>query len=80
MLTRIVFSLCCVAAVASACDCIHLPVQQAKREADIVFQGTVVALHNFDGRTPTAVFKVSRVWKGKITETFEMLAFNDPNS
>jgi hypothetical protein len=47
------------------------------RGADIVFRGTVVALHNPDGRTPTAVFKVSRVWKGKVTESFEMTAYKE---
>lgn len=58
------------------CDCIRLPVKNAKREADIVFLGTITSVRN-SGNTPRAVFKVTRVWKGNVTDSFEMPALQE---
>jgi hypothetical protein len=60
-------------ALIQACDCITLPAKQAKQGAEVVFRGTITALHG-SGNSRIVVFKVSRVWKGKVKETFEMPA------
>jgi hypothetical protein len=57
-----------------------MSVKDAKRAAEIVFQGTVVAIHESDQHFPIATFKVTHVWKGKVTETFEMLAIQEQSS
>jgi hypothetical protein len=57
-----------------ACDCLRLPVKDAERGADIVFRGTIIALRGTETHNPVATFKVVRVWKGNVKETFEMPA------
>jgi len=74
MLLRFAFGLWVSLGLACACDCVQLPSRQAERAAEIVFQGTVVALRDSGTGYPIAVFKVSRVWKGHVSETFEMPA------
>src|SRR5713101_6985472 len=74
MLARIVLLLCFVEAVGYACDCIAAPAREAKRDADIVFRGTVARFRHTDAGETMVVFKVSRVWKGRVTGEFEMPA------
>ena len=50
--------------------------KDAKRHAGVVFRGTITKFHDANGY-PIAVFEVSRVWKGKVGETFEMPALNE---
>ena len=55
------------------CDCKDPGSRENKRYAEIVFQGTVTSFRDSsDGRV--VVFRVSRVWKGHVTATFEMPA------
>ena len=77
MLIRFVFALWASMALASACDCVKLSAKVAKREAEIVFRGTVVAMHESSDHFPIATFKVVRVWKGDVSETFEMPAMQE---
>ena len=57
---------------AMQCDCASGP--EDKRGAEIVFRGKVVAFHEFTEDSRTVVFRVSRVFNGDPTETFEMPA------
>jgi hypothetical protein len=56
------------------CDCVDIGAAQAKRGAQIVFQGTVTDFRDSPDGHRVAVFRVSRVWKGHVTPTFEMPA------
>ena len=67
-----------------ACTCSAPPVEEMRRNADVVFRGTIVALRpsgkpvSFVGDTgKIAVFKVNRVWKGDIGSAFEMAAYEE---
>jgi len=77
MLIRLAIAICASIQLVSACDCIRLSVKDAKRGSRIVFRGTVVAMHESAQRFPVATFKVVRVWKGNVSETFEMFAFQE---
>ena len=77
MLFRFTIVLWASIGVGLACDCVRLPVKEAKRGADIVFRGTVVAMRGSETHQPVATFKVVRVWKGDVTEIFEMPAIQE---
>jgi hypothetical protein len=55
------------------CDDVEISTKKAKRISEVVFQGTV---EGSKGTRPhrTVIFRVSRVWKGKVGPTIEMLA------
>jgi hypothetical protein len=55
------------------CDDVPISVKQAKKGSEVVFQGTIVGFKGSDVDR-TVVFRVSRVWKGQVGLTFEMLA------
>jgi hypothetical protein len=74
MLLRTVLGLIFASGLACACDCIELPARQAKRGSEIVFRGTITSFHDSGHGYPIAVFQVNRVWKGRLTERFEMPA------
>jgi hypothetical protein len=64
--------LCISAGVASACTDVELPFKQAKRNAEMIFRGTVTAqIFSGDG-IQTVAFRVSRVWKGRVLETLRI--------
>jgi len=65
--------------LASACDCVRRSVKDAKRYSEVIFQGTIVEIHeSSDGyHFPVATFKVTRVWKGHVGETCEMLSIQE---
>jgi hypothetical protein len=75
MVRRIASLLCLAATVTLACDCIPVPAREAKRYAEVVFRGTIVGFHDSANGERMVVFQVNRVWKGKLTERFEMLAW-----
>jgi hypothetical protein len=52
------------------CDCVAPSVRQAKKGAKVVFRGTITDIH--EGKV---MFRVDRVWKGDIGQTFEMVDF-----
>jgi hypothetical protein len=55
---------------AFACDRVAPSVRAAKKGAEVVFRGTIKDIHG--GKV---IFRVDRVWKGDIGETFEMVDF-----
>ncbi len=61
---------------ALACSCTQPTVEEAVHRADAVFLGTIKTLTfaepNNPGSRVIVVFEVSRVWKGRVTKTFEM--------
>ena len=65
----VVFPIC-----AWQCDCVDIGAAQAKRSAEIVFQGMVTDFRDSPDGHRVVVFRVSRVWKGHVTATFEMPA------
>jgi hypothetical protein len=71
MLARLLLALFIPAAASYACTDIELPLKQVKRGAEFVFRGTITAQTFTDGREVLA-FHVTRVWKGPVTETFEI--------
>jgi len=48
--------------------------KKAKHHASIVFRGTVAEFRVATNGDRMAIFQVNRVWKGDVTEHFEMLA------
>jgi hypothetical protein len=69
---------CIGVSLCGACDCDRLPVSEAYRQSDIVFEGRIVAIEGplTYGSWPAGRvrFKVSKVWKGDVTSDFEMPA------
>jgi hypothetical protein len=55
------------------CDCVDVGVQRLKSGSDLVFRGVVTGFHG-SGENRMVIFDTSRVWKGKVTKTFEMRA------
>jgi hypothetical protein len=55
------------------CDCVDIGVQRLKSGSDLVFRAVVTGFHG-SGEDRMVIFDVSRVWKGKVTKTFEMRA------
>jgi hypothetical protein len=80
MLIRLVFALGVSIQRGTACDCIRLPVKVARRGAEIIFEGTVAAVRPSDRHERVATFKVARVWKGNVSEIFEMIAIQEEGS
>src|SRR5437899_2693462 len=74
MLLRFLGAFAFATSILAACDCIDPGARESKRGADIVFRGIVSEFRDSAKGERIAVFKVNRVWKGPITETFEMLA------
>ena len=67
---------------AFACDCIVPNLSESIAKAGVVFRGTIVQFSgpftSMEGQSyPTAVFRVSRVWKGKVTALFTMPAIKE---
>ena len=88
VLLRPCFVITLVAGIAYACDCVEPSVQAKKDYADVIFRGTIVALRDAKAATDfpsgwvrdtkkVAVFRVTRVWKGDVGETFEMPAVEE---
>jgi hypothetical protein len=85
MLLKLCFGIILAVGIAYSCDCTEPSVQHKRDHADVIFRGTIIELR--DGKAATdlpsrlvrdtkkvAVFRVSRVWKGDVGETFEMPA------
>ena len=73
--------------MAQASFCRPVSASEALGKADIVFRGTIIDIHNPQNDPLTiviqhpprrVVFRVNRVWKGEIGETFEMPAIENP--
>lgn len=77
MLSRLAILVAMSAGFGIACDCEAPSVSSAKRQADVVFRGTITQFRDSGKGWRIAVFKVSRVWKGDVRETFEMPAIEE---
>jgi hypothetical protein len=77
-----------VTGIAYACDCGQPSVEAKEEHADVIFRGTIITLRDAKGKTDlpagwvrdtkrVAIFRVSRVWKGDVGETFEMPAVEE---
>lgn len=75
-------------AVCQACDCIPPKVESKRDRSDVVFRGTILEVRDSSAASgippgfardmkKTVVFKVMRVWKGKVGPTFEMPAIEE---
>jgi len=69
-----------------ACDCSDPGVQRKSSSSDLIFRGTITALRDasklagikFTKDTgKIVVFRVTRVWKGDVPQTFEMPAVEE---
>lgn len=69
--------------VAQACSCRPVSANEALGNADVVFRGTIAEIRNpqteplntvLQHPPRRVVFRVTRVWKGVVGETFEMPA------
>jgi len=74
MLLRLALALSLSVSLVHACDCIDVGAGESKRGADIVFRGTVTGFRDSVKGDRLVVFRVNRVWKGTIKQSFEMLA------
>src|SRR5882757_7107059 len=71
------------------CSCREPTVPQALGRAEVVFRGTIIALRDagkdydsgfvrYIGKT--VVFRVDRVWKGEVGQTFEMPGYEETSA
>ena len=72
----VLFSSTCLFA---QCDDIEISTNEANHFSEVVFQGTVESFKG-SGINRTVIFHVSRVWKGHVGPTFEMLALETGGS
>jgi len=91
MLARISCVAGLLVGVAYGCDCTEASVQAKFDDSEVVFRGTITALRDsgrdFDilggfvrDTRKTAVFRVTRVWKGQVASTFEMPAVEETSA
>jgi len=59
--------------VFAQCDEVAVSAKKAKHFSEVVFQGTIEGFSG-SGTDRTVIFRVSRVWKGRVGPTFEMPA------
>jgi hypothetical protein len=56
------------ASIALGCECAPTSVNESKESSEVVFRGTITAI-----RGGKVSFRVNRVWKGEVGQTFEMV-------
>ena len=76
-LTLVLFASTCLFA---QCDDVEVSAKEAKHFSEVVFQGTVEGFRGSGTDRPIVIFRVSRVWKGQVGPTFEMLAIQTRGS
>lgn len=74
MLMRLASVLFASTCLFAQCDDITISTSHAKRISEVVFQGTVEGFKG-SGSDRMVIFRVSRVWKGRVGPTIEMLAW-----
>jgi hypothetical protein len=77
LLIRLAVLLYASACLARPCSCVAITANEAKKEAEVVFRGTITAFRNSDNGERFVVFRVIRVWKGNVSAIFEMPAFEE---
>ena len=65
------------AAMAMQCDRIYIGAKHMRRDADLVFQGTIVGFEGPNGNDFT-VFDVSRVWRGSVPKSLRLASLEAP--
>ena len=69
-----------------AMSCMPMTVKEAAANADVIFRGTIVGIHDaktdaltqvLQPRKIIVVFRVTRTWKGPVTAKFELAAVQD---
>jgi len=70
---RLVFVLFMSAYLFAQCDDVEVSTKEARHLSEVVFQGTIEGFRGSD-TDRTVMFRVSRVWKGRVGPTFEMPA------
>ena len=74
-----------------ACDCTEPSVEAKRSHAELIFRGTIIELRDASQTAntysvltryikKTVVFRVSRVWKGNVGQTFEMPAVEETSA
>jgi len=76
VICRLVATLILASGLARGCTCFSPSAFVAKRDAKIIFRGTITGFRE-TGKTPMVVFHVDRVWKGDVPRTFEMPAVKE---
>jgi len=73
MVVRFLIPLFAATCLFAQCDDVELSAKESRKFSEVVFRGTV---EGFGGSGPdrTVIFRVSRVWKGRIGPRFEMPA------
>ena len=79
MKVRFALLLLTSASLFAQCDDVFISAKQAKHASEVVFQGTVMGFKGF-AADRTVVFRVGRVWKGRVGSTFEMPAIETGGS
>ena len=77
MLLKLMLVVAISSGFACACTCDAPGVSSARRHADVVFRGTITQFRDSGKGWRILVFKVSRVWKGDVHDTFEMPAIEE---
>ena len=70
---RLGFVLFTSAYLFAQCDDVEVSTKKAEHQSEVVFQGTIEGFGG-SGTHRTVMFRVSRVWKGRVGPTFEMPA------
>ena len=73
MMVRLVFVLFTPAYLFAQCDDVEISTKKAKHLSEVVFQGTIEGFRG-SGTDRTVMFRVSRVWKGRVGPISEMPA------
>jgi hypothetical protein len=73
MVVRLILAAFASTCLFAQCDDIELPAKKAKQFSEVVFRGTIERFGG-SGDNRTVIFRVSRVWKGRVGPTFEMPA------
>jgi hypothetical protein len=79
MMARLMFVLFTPACLFAQCDDVGVSTKQAKHLSEVVFQGAIEGFGG-SGADRTVIFRVSRVWKGRVGATFEMPAIETGGS
>lgn len=78
-MVRFLFVLVACASLFAQCDDVAISTALAKHNSEVVFQGTIEGF-NGSGANRTVIFRVSRVWKGRVGPTIEVLAIETDGS
>ena len=74
-LARLFVGLIFAAGLGAACEAVYLPANGEKKHAEVVFRGTISEYRDSGTGYKIAVYRVSRVWKGRVGQTMELSTF-----